>query len=247
MTAGPPRSARGAARARRRSGPAAPSRRRSTGWPDPVRPVSVAGGCRSGRAPWTRASRHRQRHRRGGAGQGVGEHRRGAERRAVAVRPLEQRPAGHVVDASRHARGHLARRARTPVVFRRGREQPGRGPGGPRVAGPVAGQRGVEQPGEVPRVGELRVIGADPPPRSGTSGPGRPGRRRCRARRSSRRRPASSAGRPDPAAGAPGRPSCAVAIARAASATSEAARGGSSGPSESMSSSDSPATHSSTT
>ena len=119
-----------------------------------VRLVVVAGLGQAGRRG------RRQRQRRSRAGQGVGEHRRGAERRAVAVRPLEQRPAGHVVDAGRHARGHLARRARTPVVLRRGREQPGRGPRGPLVAGPVAGQRGVKQPGEVPRVDELRVIGA---------------------------------------------------------------------------------------
>ena len=125
---------RGAACGRRRSWSAAPSLADTcpagTGWADSVRlvvrsavsvrPGGVGAGAGTGSgtggAALVRASAN------------IG---RGAERRAVAARPLEQRPAGHVVDAGRHARGHLARRARTPVVLRRGREQPGRGPADP--------------------------------------------------------------------------------------------------------------------
>ena len=135
----------------------------------PVRLVVVARRGGPGRGE---PGGKRQRHRRGRTGQGFGEGRRGAQRRPMPVRLLEQRPAGHLVDAGRDARGHLTRRAQAGAVLRRRRQQCWRRPGGARLAGPVAGQRGVEQPGQVLRVGEFRVVRAVL-----GRGQGRPGQR----------------------------------------------------------------------
>ena len=111
----------------------------------------------------------------GHTGQGLGQHRRGAERLPVTARPLVERLAGQSVDVGRHGGRHLARAERQPVGLRRRRE-PGRpgdalalvglggflGPGRcPRRfpgARPVAGQRGVQQPGQVTGIGELGAL-----------------------------------------------------------------------------------------
>ena len=186
------------------AGRAACGRRPAAGRRRPCRAVRAAGPGRSIRPAGRRTRCAHCRSRPGMAGGDGGGSTTGSgsgwatSARASASSPRARRAgpragrwnsARQVTSSTSEARRRKPVAACTgPVGLRRGRKQrwPCRLRRRPvptrriRVAGPVAGQRGVQQPGQVPRVGELRVVGGRRAVRP--SGLARPGRRRCRAR-----------------------------------------------------------------